>query len=297
MEDKQQLTIIIPAYNEEGSLPDFLPTITAFCRTNDFRLIIVDDASKDGTFELLKKAEAENPFMTVIHHKVNHGYGGAIRSGIKACETPLCATMDADGQHLPVFILNLLKRRQETDADLVIGSRGTAADNQEDAFRAFGKKIIRWVARMLVDDMRITDLNSGMKLYDTELAKSYLPLCPDSMAFADVMTLVFLQQKHLVVETPIKVNPRKAGKSTINIKTAMDTVLQILNIVMVFNPAKIFSPIGLALILIGTLWAIPIFIRGRGLSSASMMAITAGFILIMLGLLAEQLAQIRRKDL
>ena len=136
-----------------------------------------------------------------------------------------------------------------------------------------------------------------MKLYDTELAKRYLRLCPDGMAFSEVLPLVFIQEKHFVTETPITVAPRRDGKSTINTMTALDTLLQIINIVMVFNPMRIFLPIGGVMILLGFLWAIPFLIRGSGLSSVSMMAMTAGLLLIMMGLLAEQLAQIRKKDL
>ena len=91
--------------------------------------------------------------------------------------------------------------------------------------------------------------------------------------------------------------PRRSGKSTINTMTALDTLLQIINIVMVFNPMRIFLPIGGIMILLGILWAIPFLIRGSGLSSVSMMAMTAGLLLIMMGLLAEQLAQIRKRDL
>ena len=79
--------------------------------------------------------------------------------------------------------------------------------------------------------------------------------------------------------------------------TALDTMLQIINIVMVFNPMRIFLPLGGAMIVFGILWAIPFLFRGSGLSSVSMMAMMAGLLLIMMGLLAEQLAQIRKKDL
>ena len=106
-----------------------------------------------------------------------------------------------------------------------------------------------------------------------------------------------MQQKHFVAEAPITVVPRLSGKSTISTITALDTMLQIINIVMVFNPMRIFLPVGGVMIAFGVLWAIPFLIRGSGLSSVSMMAMTAGLLLIMMGLLAEQLAQIRKKDL
>ncbi|MBR6088863.1 MAG: hypothetical protein IKP86_02945, partial [Anaerolineaceae bacterium] len=179
----------------------------------------------------------------------------------------------------------------------VVGCRSNDSGGGSGFYRAIGKKLIRFIAGRLVGNLPISDLNSGMKLYDTELAQRYLRLCPDGMAFSEVLPLIFIQQKHLVTEAPITVVPRLSGKSTINTMTALDTLFQIINIVMVFNPMRIFLPIGGLMILLGILWAIPFLIRGTGLSSVSMMAMTAGLLMIMMGLLAEQLAQIRKKDL
>lgn len=296
MQSEPKLTIIIPIYNEETTLQWLIPEVIKFCKTGNYRLIAVNDASTDNTAEILGTFQATWDEMAVITHKINRGYGGALASGISHTTTPYAITIDADGQHRLEDIDALMKVRDFSDADLVIGSRSKENSNFRQIYRSLGKKIIRSVAKILVD-VPVQDLNSGMKLYDTELAKKYLKLCPDSMAFSDVMTLIFLQQKHLVIETPIEVQERKDGKSTINTMTAFETVIQILNIVMVFNPMRIFFPTGLAAILLGIVWAIPFFIRGNGLSTVAMLLITTGIILIMLGLLAEQLAQIRKRNL
>ena len=246
---------------------------------------------------MLDEAAASHDFLRVCHHKVNRGYGGALFSGLQMAETRFAVTLDADGQHRLEDVLNLLKKQEETNADLVVGCRGADTGGGSGLYRAIGKKLIRFIAGRLVDHLPISDLNSGMKLYDTALAQRYLKLCPDGMAFSEVLPLIFIQQKHLVTETQIEVVPRRSGKSTINTMTALDTLLQIINIVMVFNPMRIFLPIGAALIVFGIVWAIPFLVRGSGLSAVSMMAMTAGLLLIMMGLLAEQLAQIRKKDL
>ena len=293
-----ELTIVVPAYNEEASLQQFLPELLSFCECHQTQLVIVDDCSRDKTGAMLDEAAASHDFMRVCHHKVNRGYGGALISGLRMARTRFSVTIDADGQHRLEDVLNLLKKQEETNADLVVGCRGGGdSGGGSGLYRAMGKKLIRFIAGRLVDDLPISDLNSGMKLYDTALAQRYLKLCPDGMAFSEVLPLIFIQQKHLVTETPISVAQRLGGKSTISTKTALDTMLQIINIVMVFNPMRIFLPIGGALIVFGILWAIPFLVRGSGLSSVSMMAMTAGLLLIMMGLLAEQLAQIRKKDL
>ncbi len=292
-----ELTLVIPAYNEEASLRQFLPELLEFCGEHHARLVIVDDCSSDGTGAMLDEAAASHDFLRVCHHKVNKGYGGALITGLKTAETRFAVTLDADGQHRLEDVLNLLRKQQETDADLVVGCRSGDSGGGSGLYRAMGKKLIRFIAGRLVDSLPISDLNSGMKLYDTALAQRYLRLCPDGMAFSEVLPLIFVQQKHLVTEAPIEVAPRRSGKSTINTMTALDTLLQIINIVMVFNPMRIFLPTGAAMIIFGILWAIPFLVRGSGLSSVAMMAMTAGLLLIMMGLLAEQLAQIRKKDL
>ena len=292
-----ELTLVIPAYNEEASLTQFLPELLEFCASNQAQLVIVDDCSSDGTGAMLDEAAARHDFMRVCHHKVNRGYGGALISGLHLAETRFAVTLDADGQHRLCDVLKLVQKQKETDADLVIGCRGDDAGGGSGLYRALGKKLIRFIAGRLVEDLPVTDLNSGMKLYDTKLAQRYLRLCPDGMAFSEVLTLIFVQQKHLVTETPIEVEPRRSGKSTINTMTALDTMLQIFNIVMVFNPMRIFLPLGGLMIGFGILWAIPFLLRGSGLSSVSLMTMIAGLLLIMMGLLAEQLAQIRKKDL
>lgn len=292
-----ELTLVIPAYNEEASLQLFLPELLDFCSARNAQLVIVDDCSSDHTGEILDQAAETHDFMHVCHHKVNKGYGGALISGLQMAETRFSVTLDADGQHRLEDVLKLLEKQKETNADLVVGCRSGDSGGGSGLYRALGKKLIRFFAGRLVDHLPISDLNSGMKLYDTVLAQRYLRLCPDGMAFSEVLPLIFIQQKHLVTETPIEVAPRRSGKSTINTMTALDTLLQIINIVMVFNPMRIFLPVGGVMIAFGILWAIPFLVRGSGLSSVSMMAMTAGLLLIMMGLLAEQLAQIRKKDL
>lgn len=292
-----ELTLVVPAYNEEESLRQFLPELLAFCEEQQAQLVVVNDCSKDRTGAMLDEAAASHDFMRVCHHKVNRGYGGALISGMQMVETRFAVTLDADGQHQLSDVLKLAEEQRRTNADLVVGTRAGDSGGGSGLYRAAGKKLIRFIAGRLVDKLPVSDLNSGMKLYDADLAKRYLKLCPDGMAFSEVLTLIFVQQKHFVAEAPITVVPRLSGKSTISTITALDTLLQIINIVMVFNPMRIFLPVGGVMIAFGVLWAIPFLIRGSGLSSVSMMAMTAGLLLIMMGLLAEQLAQIRKKDL
>ena len=145
--------------------------------------------------------------------------------------------------------------------------------------------------------LQIRDLNSGMKICDAALAKKYLSLCPDTMAYSDIIALVFVSQKHLVVETPIKVKPRIGGKSTITASTAIDTLKEIVNVVVLFNPMRIFFPLALLFVLAGVAWGLPIVLLGKGVSVGAMLGIVTGIIFFFLGLIAEQLSLVRKEIL
>jgi glycosyltransferase involved in cell wall biosynthesis len=286
-----QLTIIIPAYNEAASLPQLLHELLPFAQLKNFKVIIVNDGSTDDTRAVLERNTTLPENFSIINHKVNRGYGGAIKSGINKARTRYCITIDADGQHSLSDIDKLLNTITETNADLVIGSR--KGNSESGYYREFGKTILRRVAKLLMP-LKIYDINSGIKIYDTKLAQKYIQICPDSMAFSDVITLTFVYQRNLVLEVPVKINQRKAGKSTIGLRTAFETFIEIINIVVLFNPMRIFLPLSFIFILVSVIWEIPIFLRGQGVSIGALLGFMTGIIFFLLGLIAEQLGNIRR---
>jgi len=285
------LTIIVPAYNEEQSLPAFLDEIRPYCQQNEFKLIIVDDGSTDETRNILENS-TEGDWLTVIHHKVNKGYGGAIKTAIKKVTTDYLITIDADGQHTLEDVAKLFDYLKATDADMVVGKRSSYHDTK---YRRLGKFLIRSIAKMLMP-IPITDLNSGMKVYRSDLARKYIHLCPDAMAYSDIITLVFINQKHLVLEKDILIRSRKHGTSTINTRTALDTVLEILNIVVLFNPNRVFLPLAIIFVAAGIVWGLPFLIRGEGVQAGTLLLTITGLLFFLLGLLAEQLSLIRRSN-
>jgi glycosyltransferase involved in cell wall biosynthesis len=287
----KDLTLIIPAYNEEESIPVFLPVVIEFCQENETHVIIVNDGSVDSTKAYLDENYNNNEFITVIHHKVNKGYGESIKSGISAAKTEFIVTLDADGQHVLEDIIILYKDRILHDADMVVGSRKN--HNSASLYKGFGKFIIRFITSLLVKTS-VYDLNSGMKLMSTGLAQKYNKLCPGNMAYSNIIVLSFISQKHKVIETNITINNRIGGVSKINTRTAIDTVAEIFNVIMFFNPLKIFGSISFILIVLGVIWEIPIAIQGKGISVGSMMVIVIGMVFFVLGLLAEQISLIRK---
>lgn len=287
------LTLIVPAFNEVSNLENLVPQWINYCNDHNYKLIIVNDGSTDATKVLLRKFQhAQN--LKIIHHKVNRGYGAALKTGIRNADTGLVITIDADGQHNLSDIEGLLKSLLDADADMVIGSREQL--RIDSLLRKTGKWIIRNFTRLLMP-IHVYDLNSGMKLFKTESAQRYIGVCPDSMAFSDTIALIFISQGQLVIEHPITVGKRLAGKSTINIHTAFDTIWKILNMAMLFKPIKIFLPISLFFIIAGAIWGLPIALSGKGVSVGASLSILSGIIFLFFGLLAEQLSLIIKSRL
>lgn len=289
----RELTIVIPAYNEAESLETYLPEVITFCQQNDYEVIIVNDGSKDRTLQILEQHKGKDCF-NYYSHKLNRGYGGAIKTGVLNAQTEYVITIDADGQHLLEDVTNLYHYIKEQNADMVVGSR--KGNKEASLYRGMGKKLIRTFAKILMP-IHIYDINSGMKIYSTELGKKYLHLCPNHMAYSDIIALVFINQRHLVMEKNIKINPRISGVSTINTMTALETVREILNIVMLFNPIRVFLPIAFFLIVFGAVWEFPFLIKGMGMSVGATLLIVSGLIFFFLGLLAEQLSQMRKSSI
>jgi len=288
--NSNDLSIIIPCYNEEVTVPLLLPNLISFASKYSFHVIFINDGSKDRTKVILDNINSPEIF-TVIHHKVNKGYGGAIKSGIYLCETEFIITIDADGQHNLDDILKLFELIKLTDSDMIIGSR--KGFKSTGFMRAIGKFIIRKLVNVLVTN-QIFDINSGMKIYRTSLAKKYIPQCPDGMSFSDIIALNFIHGRHLVIEEPISINKRMGGTSTINYKTAFETVYEIFNIIILFNPMKIFFPLSLFFLASGIGWGAFFVYSGKGITVGSGLLITLSVIIFLMGLIAEQLSNIRK---
>lgn len=287
------LTIVVPVLNEADALRRDLGDWLRWCGDRGCRLIVVDDGSTDSTPEVLS-GYLDDEHLRVFRHQKNRGYGGAIKTGILHAETSFVGTMDADGQHSIADLGKLVALSLAHEADLVIGSRPRRGGSG--IYRNMGKALIRLIAKMLFG-VTVQDLNSGMKVYRTRLAQRLVPYCPDTMAFSDVIALTHLNLGYRVLEAPIEIRDRRSGKSTINTLTAVDTILEILNVLMWYRPLKFFVPLSAVLAVGGLLWAVPFLLMGRGLSNVSLLLAVGAMMVGVLGLLAEQMASMRRIDM
>lgn len=284
------LSIVVPCYNEAENIPGFFPGLLSFAGERGYRVVAVNDGSSDRTLEILTRLKETAPHLDVISHKLNRGYGAAIKTGLHAVETEYAITIDADGQHRLEDVDKCFRAIVETDSDLVVGAR---ANNASGMYRSLGKWGIRMFASMLFE-LPVKDLNSGMKCYHMSETISYLDLCPDTMAFSDVILLLMVNDRKLVSQVDIEVLPRNAGTSVIGTRTALVTLAEILNLAILLRPLTVFFRLGVMFVLLGLAWGTFIYIRSRTITSAAVMMIMLGGLSFILGLLGEQLAQIRK---
>lgn len=277
------LTIIIPAYNEAPALAAVLQSLKGAAAVDEGRaeVIVVDDGSSDDT-----AAVADQHGATVIRHARNLGYGAALKSGFKRATTPFVATMDADGQHTVESLGALWAQRHE--ADMVVGARSGL---HSPLWRMPGKWCLGAMARYL-SRQSIPDLNSGLRVYRREVLTRYLHLCPSGFSLTTTITMAFLSRGWRVVYAPISVRPR-TGRSTVTVVTGLETIILILRIVSLFNPLRVFVPAAAMTAGVGIVWGVPIALAGRGISVGSMLAIVTAVILFALGLICDQISQLR----
>jgi glycosyltransferase involved in cell wall biosynthesis len=283
----ENLTIIIPCYNESQNVLNVIPLIIDFCEKYDFQLIIVNDGSSDNTLELLNTLKSDK--LVIVNHKVNRGYGAAIKTGILNCKTQSCVTIDADGQHNLHDIIQLLEYRNANDFDLVIGNRNFGGST---LFRNIGKYIIHKFTQLFIK-IEIKDLNSGMKMYNTNVVKSLIKWAPDTMAYSDIITLLHFNFSYKIGEYPITINNRMHGTSTINYKTAIETIREIAFIIVNIFPFKFFSILSVLIFTIASIWSIPFIVEAKGLTVGGSLLFFSALIIFLQGILLEILCRMR----
>ena len=164
-----KLSIVVPVYNEEESLPHFYVELAKVLRgiKKDYEIIFVDDGSKDRSFTYLKTLEKKDSHVRLFSFRKNLGKAEALSLGFLKAKGEIVITLDADLQDQPSEIHNLLKKHQE-GFDVVCGWRKYRKDAQK---MKFISKVFNGVLNK-VFDLSIHDYNCGLKLYTNEAAKS-----------------------------------------------------------------------------------------------------------------------------
>jgi glycosyltransferase involved in cell wall biosynthesis len=285
-----EITVVIPAYNEEEGIASVLEELEPRAVEQGWEILVVDDGSVDETGAAAERiALASKANIRVIKHGRNQGYGAALKAGIRQASGAFVATMDGDGQHSCHELKKLLAEREE--AALVVGARKKRLHSP--LWRMPGKWVLGWLARYL-SGQKIPDLNSGLRVFRTDVVRRYLHLCPQGFSFSTTSTLVLLNRGHEVAYVPIDIRPR-VGKSTVTLATGFETLLLMTRLTMLLAPLRIFVPVGLGSILFGALWTLPYLLARKGLTVLALLFILFGALVLLFGLLADQIAELRKE--
>ncbi|MFW5983278.1 MAG: glycosyltransferase family 2 protein [bacterium] len=286
MNSHSEVSIIIPAYNEEDVISDTLKKLTNEGLHEKYEIIIIDDGSTDKTPDILNKFP-----ILVYNHFQNKGYGAALKTGIRKAKGEKIILMDSDGQHDPKYIPEIINSLE--NCDMVIGER-TAASHQVKN-RQFGKLLIKKTGEYLVEQ-KLPDYNSGFRGIRKEIIKDMLNIMPNGFSFSTTSTLAFLKDGYRIKTFPIHVTERIGRKS--NVKFAKDgskTILLLLRIIMLFNPLKIFFPASILTFSTGIIWGVAGFILTTKFPNSALMITTMSMFLFFIGLIADQISILNRK--
>lgn len=283
----KSVSIVIPVYNEAEMIEKVLKDIKCFCDSNidKYEIVCVNDCSKDNSLEILKNID----FITLVKHKVNKGYGAALKSGINQAKYDVIMIMDSDGQHKVEDIPNILKPLED-GYDMSVGSRKVTNTKKS---RVLGKVFIHKLANYLIK-YDIPDINSGFRCFYKAEAQKYFHLCSDRFSFTTSITLSYLQENKDVFYTPIEVNSRTTGTSHVNYKAGFRTILKIIQIVMVFNPLRFLLPIVLMFLMISGL-SLTIDISNGNLTDTTVLFSVTTILVFIFSLISDQLSTLRRE--
>jgi glycosyltransferase involved in cell wall biosynthesis len=246
------VSIILPCFNEEGHV---MAEVARICAAMDasgygYELLAFDDASTDQTLARLYEAAARFPRLEVVPFHRNGGSGTVRRIGTQRARGEIVVWTDADmtypNERIPELVQLLEK---DPGLDQVVGAR-TSEQGTHKLLRVPAKWLIRKLAEVLTN-ARIPDLNSGLRAFRREVARPYLRLLPPGFSCVTTITVAFLANQHDVRYVPIEYAKRSGTSKFRFVKDAYRYILQVLRMVMYFNPLKVLMPVALFLLGLG----------------------------------------------
>ena len=282
MTNKPDVTIIIPAYNEEEGIGNVITQLKKV--SENYEILVVDDSSTDNTYKL-----ASDTGVKVLRHPYNKGYGAALKTGIRNAEADVVLFMDANMQHKPSDIQKLIQHIGEYD--MVVGAR--TKKSKISLLRRPGKKILSITANYLAG-MKIPDLNSGFRALKKSVAVEFLHILPNTFSFSTTITLACIKSGYSVKYVPIEA-PERVGTSKIKpFRDGFNFIMLIIRTIVLFDPLKVFLPVSAVLFVVGFLELIREIIVYFDIWTAPVLLILSAILIFFFGLLADQLSFIRR---
>ena len=277
------LSVVIPAYNEEGAIRDTIDRVLALrapllrqgiC---DLQLIVVDDGSHDRTAAIL----AEMRGIEVIRHGRNRGYGAALKTGLDHATGDLVGFLDADGTYPPESFPELCAAALD-GADIAIGSRMGAGNNGMPPTRRLGNRLFAGLVTVL-GDRRVSDCASGMRVFHREILPRLSPL-PDGLNFTPIMSLRAVHEGLRLVEVPIRYGAR-VGQSKLNVvRDGLRYAQSLVWVTLAYNPVRVLGALGLAGVGVSCSVAVGLAVmRVRGVTSLGPWGVAAIFVALVGG--------------
>jgi glycosyltransferase involved in cell wall biosynthesis len=254
-ESPVDVSVLVPAKDEAENLPLFMreAAVTFATAGARYEVVVVDDGSVDGTWEVLGKLAEEYPFLRRVRHRTRRGIADALRTGYLNARGAVLVFYPADMQFKPEDIPRLVAPILANESDMVTGFKQGAYE------KAFVSKIYNGLSRSLFD-IPVRDLNN-VKAYRREIMDG-LPVRPDWHRY---MIVIAAAQGYTVSEIPVPLYPRHAGKSKFGLSRIPVGVLDMLSVWFELKfgrkPLLLFGMLGAGLFLLGFVAGVVALVR------------------------------------
>lgn len=282
-----RISVVMPAKDEAEGLRFVLPALRAVLP--DVEVIVVDDGSCDDTAEVASAAGA-----LVLSSPYPMGNGAAIKRGARIASGEILVFMDADGQHLPDHIPQLLAKLEQ-GFDMAVGARGR--NGQANAGRGLANAFYNRLASMMTGH-RILDLTSGFRAVRADKFREFLHLLPNGFSYPTTSTMAFFRSAYPVAYVPVDVARRMGVASHIRpFRDGLRFLLIIFKIATLYSPLKLFLPTSLAFFLTGLGYYAWTYLTQGRFTNMSVLLFSAAVIIFLIGLVSEQITNLTyRRD-
>jgi glycosyltransferase involved in cell wall biosynthesis len=273
------LSIVLPAKNEVEGLAKVLPRLKAVAP--DAEIIVVDDGSTDDTAQVATQHGAR-----VLSAPYSMGNGASIKRGAREARGEILVFMDADGQHPPEAIPQLLAKLAE-GFDMAVGARD--GSGQASVGRNLANRFYNRLATLMTGHP-VRDLTSGFRAVRAEKFREFLHLLPNGFSYPTTITMAFFRSAYPVAYVPVDVAQRVGSASHIRpLKDGVRFLLIIFKIATLYSPLKLFLPASLVFFLTGLGYYAYTFAHFHRFTNMSLLLFSASVIIFLIGLVSEQI--------
>lgn len=281
------VSVVIPAKNEAAGLRSILGELRR--RHPDFEVIVVDDGSTDETAAVAIEAGCK-----VLSSPYPMGNGAAIKRGARAATGDLLVFMDADGQHDPVEICDLLAAI-EAGYDMAVGARNRGG--QASVGRGLANGIYNRIASWMTGHA-IADLTSGFRAIRAARFREFIHLLPNGFSYPTTITMALFRSAYPVAYVPITVSKRVGTNSHLRpMKDGVRFLLIIFKIATLYSPLKLFVPAAAVFFTSALGYYGYTYVTQGRFTNMSALLFSASVIVLLIGLVSEQITALTyRRD-